>query len=445
MATAGITTSLKKLLLNQLEYGIDSDRYYVALARSNDLDDLVSVKNETLADERTIRNQLHSLKILSKTSMVVPTVEWQSNDTYVAFDDKNNDLTNFYVVNSERDVFVVVQVSKNTDGTSNPSTVEPTRALANNSAQTFKTTDGYHWKHVHSINTGVYGDFKNLTHLPINKLELTNPTLPEDIISTNLQDSAIAGQIIGIAIDSGGTGYSTVPSITIDGNGNGLASFSATINNGSITKVEIDSDDAGNLLHGAGYDYARVTVDAGDAVLRPIIGPKNGMTADPRDTLFAKSVSMKVDFDNNELTTILAENDFRTVVIMKNVKKYNSDSDFAGNTGNALNSFTLGSILPGSTFIEDEILTVAGSGQSAKVFHWDGANTLYYYQNDSTGYGDFTNGLSFTVASGGATITAMNDPDINRYSGEILYINNFAEVARDANQTEDIRLVLELD
>jgi len=444
MATAGITTSLKKLMLNLLETSVDSDRYYVALARSNNLDDLVSTESSTLSDQRAVRNQLHSIKVLSKSSMVVPTVEWQGNDTYTAYDDDNDDLTNFYVVNDDRDVFVCIQTSKNDDGTTNPSTVKPTRALANGLARSFRTSDGYLWRHIHSINSGVYSDFKNINYLPIGFIENRSPTLPEDIRSLLLQDSAVTGEIIGVAIDSAGQGYTSIPTVSFTGPGTG-AVFNITLSDGSISKVEVDSDGTGTYTHGTGYTVAKANVSYGDAVLRPIIGPRQGMVADARDTLQARAVSLKVDFDNDESSTILAENDFRTVAIMKNVKRYVNDSDFNGNTGNALNSFTLGSIVGGSTFVEDELITGDGNVAFAKVFHWDGANTLYYYQNDSTGYGAFTNNLGITTPSGQASINAINYPDIDRYSGEILYINNFAEVARDANQTEDIRLVLELD
>lgn len=443
MATAGITTSLKKLMLNLLESSVDSDQYYIALARSNSLDNLINTESSTLSEQRQVRNQLHSVKVLAKSSMVVPTIEWQANTAYTAFDDNNNALTNFYVVNSNREVFVCIQVSKNDDGTINNSTIEPTSTLANNSALSFSTSDGYVWRFIHAINIGVYSDFKNLNYLPLNKiLDEDLPTLPEDLTSVVLRDSSVGGEILSIAIDSGGQGYTTIPSITIQGNG-ASASFTATLNNGSITKIEVDSDGSGNFLHGSAFDYVKVTPSYGDAVLRPVLGPKEGTSDDPRDTLLSNTVMFKMDFDNTEASTILAENDFRTVAILKNVKTP-AGTTYTGNTGNALNYFTLGSVQGGSTFNDDEFInsTVA----SAKVFHWDGANTLYYYQNDSTGYGTFTPGLGISSLSGGqANITTINQPDIDRYSGEILYINNFAEVTRDANQTEDIRLVLTLD
>jgi hypothetical protein len=44
-----------------------------------------------------------------------------------------------------------------------------------------------------------------------------------------------------------------------------------------------------------------------------------------------------------------------------------------------------------------------------------------------------------------ASISSQTDPEIDAYSGDILYLNNVSEVIdRTSNQTEDIRIVIEL-
>ena len=46
---------------------------------------------------------------------------------------------------------------------------------------------------------------------------------------------------------------------------------------------------------------------------------------------------------------------------------------------------------------------------------------------------------------GTATITSVVNPDVDAYSGEILYINTLDEaITREADQTEDIRIVIQL-
>jgi hypothetical protein len=448
MSTAGITTDFKRLLEQLLKNNIDSDgsAYYIGISRANTFDNISNLKSETLADQRTIRTQLQSVKSLTRSSFVVPTVEWQADDVYTAFDDNDVSLSNFYVVNSKREVFVCVQQSKDSLGISLKSTVEPTSTLAGNSPKSFATTDGYIWKLIHKINNRDYSAYKNLSYTPVSRVDLVNPVLAEDILSMSLQDSSQPGEIIGIAIDYAGSNYTEIPGIVIEGNGTN-ASFSAVLDSDRIVNITVDSGGSGNILHGFGYDYAKVYPSYGNAKLRPIIGPRRGMSYDPTETLKANSFLMKVDLDNNENGTILNENDFRCVVLMKDIAAYGSTEIYTQTTGNALNYFTLSNVQVGSTFLEDEILSTTSGTASAKIFHYDDTNNyLYYYQNDSTGYGIFTLNQGIETISGGqATIDAINNPDIDKYSGEILYINNVLEVSRDADQSEDIRLVIELD
>ena len=80
----------------------------------------------------------------------------------------------------------------------------------------------------------------------------------------------------------------------------------------------------------------------------------------------------------------------------------------------------------------------------AKILVLDGS-TLYYYQDEETGFGTFTVGETITSGAATASITAINNPDIKKYSGEILYINNISTgVPRETTQTEDIRIVINL-
>ena len=59
------------------------------------------------------------------------------------------------------------------------------------------------------------------------------------------------------------------------------------------------------------------------------------------------------------------------------------------------------------------------------------------------------NGETVTVRTytGGGTLiidSADIEPDVDRFSGDILFLNNKAKVTRDRLQTEDIKLVVRL-
>lgn len=444
--TSAVTNDFRHLLIDLLKSDIDNgaSQYYIGLARAQSFD--VPADITSLHFQSHVRHTLQSVKTMSNASFVIPTVTWQSGTIYNAYDDNDFDQTNFYVVNSSRELFLCVEKPVNASGIDVASTIEPTSTLANNTAKTFSTTDGYKWRFLYKISNLAYVNYRTRSYTPVKKV-LTSDSIVEESQQYNLQNTSVAGEIIGLAIDSAGTGYDSSSSlaITISGNGSN-ASFTASIFNGSIVSVTVDSDGNGIYSHGSGYDYASATVASGDAVLRPILGPKEGTAADPVKTLKSKAIMLQTSFQDNETDTILAQNDFSQVVLLRNLHKYGSDSDFTSNTGNALKSVNI-TLTSGSSFDEDETITNTLSTASAKVFYHDTVNeVLYYYQTTETGFTSFNSGQTIQGdnSSTAATIDSLVDPDVDPYSGEILYINNITSVDRADNQTEDIRTVIQL-
>ena len=72
-------------------------------------------------------------------------------------------------------------------------------------------------------------------------------------------------------------------------------------------------------------------------------------------------------------------------------------------------------------------------------------NNVYFHQNESTGFGDFEIGETVTEIGGDATgvvSLVYADNGVNRFSGEVLYIENRHRIRRDAEQQEDIKIVI---
>jgi hypothetical protein len=434
--TSVVSNDLRTFLLDQFKSDVDNgSNYYVGISRATDF--TASSNIGSRAEQLNLRNSLQAVKVLSNVSFVVPTVEWKDGDSYSAYNDSDPDQTNFYVMNSNKEVFICVESPNNN------SAVEPTSILANGNAQSFKTSDNYIWRFMYKMSNLAYSNFKTNTYMPVKKVTGT-PTITQEIQQLELQNSA-SGEILGLTITDAGTNYPTTSTVTVSGNGSN-ASFTATASGGSLTSVTVDQDSADVFLHGSGYDYA-AAIDSGDGVLTPILAPRGGLNADPVLSLKAKSLMLQVDIQNNELGTILAENDFRQVALIRNPKKYGSDSDFTGNTGIGMKRLNLS---PGSatgTFLEDKVFKSSTNAAVGKVFFHDEINErLYYYQDLDTGFEPFSNNLQInnieeTVQ---ATILSQTNPDIDAYSGDILYLNNVTEISRENNQTEDIRIVIEL-
>jgi hypothetical protein len=151
----------------------------------------------------------------------------------------------------------------------------------------------------------------------------------------------------------------------------------------------------------------------------------------------------------NESGTFITDNDFRQIALIKNPTVPTTDSDFTNASGFAAKSLKF--TLPvGTTFTADNTIEGASSGAKAYV---DTYNTttgrLYYHQTEATGFISFTGGETVNETDGSGTGTldssgtfGLGDIDFN--SGEILYIENRAAIARSVDQTEDIKIVIQL-
>ena len=76
------------------------------------------------------------------------------------------------------------------------------------------------------------------------------------------------------------------------------------------------------------------------------------------------------------------------------------------------------------------------------IVNWDNVNNIIYLNNIR---GSFTPYSQIQGLLGGSA-TAFNEvpPGIQKYTGNILYVQNRAAVSRSTNQTEQIKLVIEI-
>lgn len=446
--TSVVTNDWRKLSLDLLIDDILSgtSRYYIGLAKSTDSDGSTVEPNSIYAQSQA-RHTLQSVKRLSNAAFVVPTVQWQQGEVYEPYTDRNYDQTNFYVLNQFNEVFVCVEQGIDDLGNVQLTGIqEPVASLAGNTGVTFETSDGYKWRYLYKISNLSYAKYKSDTFMPVSLITDAASSIPEEAEQLQLQNLATDGEIIRIEIEDAGSGYVTAPTITVVGNGDS-ASFSATIDDsdGFITRIMVDSDGAGNFLHGSGYDYASITV-SGNAVLRPVLAPKGGLNNDPTKTLKARSLIMQVDVQADENGTLIAQNDFKQVVVLKDPTEFGSTTPFTANTGNALKSMDVSAST--GKLENDELISGSVSTAVGRVlYHDETNNVVYYYQTDALGFTPFQVGDVIEGLTNGKTanVDALNDPDIDPYSGEMLYINNLAsEVARESSQSEDIRIIIQL-
>ena len=458
-----ITDKLKNLVVDLIKAN-DSDasnKYYAAIGRSeawND-SDVSPTPLRTKSEENDFRNSMQSMKLVADVSLVIPRYNWSSGTFYSAYDDTQVGNTNaYYVINANQQVYMVLRASVSATGTAVASTVEPT---GNTTGTPFKTSDGYVWKFMYSISATDANKFQSANFIPVKSIPFTNiNSSVAEVEQKAVQDAAVHGQIIGYGIESAGAGYGSAPTLTVQGNGSSAAA-TATISGGQVVKVEVaDSSDASLKIanFGSGYDYANVEVSGGSPTkpvkVRPILANSGGLGNDATIDFKASAIMFNAKPTGTETLDFVIGQDFRQVGLIKNPQTDSAghggngvSTAFTAGTGRALKALNFSAV--NTAFGEDK--TILGATSGAKAFiDKDSGNSVFYHQNDDTGFKSFQAGETVNETDGtgegvldsaGAFETTF---EVNPHTGELLYIDNRSAVTRSADQTEDIKIVIQV-
>jgi hypothetical protein len=258
--------------------------------------------------------------------------------------------------------------------------------------------------------------------------------------------------------------------------------------NGKITDATVTSG-------GQGYTYGIVdltpvqsseTIALADrAKLIPIIPPSRGHGFDLYSELGADKILIYSRFDDST-QSFPTSTKFSQVGILKNPERFSDNTIFDGINFSSAFAMKFESD-PGSTpTVGDEISASSGAkgyitsyDSQTKVLKYTRDRSLYFNNetpNDQTDYvgigseskiTEFATGDSVSPLTGaafgtiedfnGSTVNVNNKvvglgvtfsgglakPEINKQTGDIIYIDNRALVTRDARQKEDVKIILE--
>ena len=413
-------------------------------------DDLLAVKRITSSD----------------VSFAAPRINWTSGTVYDYYrHDYGNRITggtsiqsansgatnlydaNFYVMNSNFQVYKCLDNNNN-----GQSTIEPT----GENTLILETSDNYKWKYMFTLSASAQANFLSTDFMGVSS-------------NSTVSNAAVDGAINIVKIKTAGTGGTngTYTNIPMRGDGsNGQVSI--TIASGSVTAVSVTNA-------GTGYSYANIRVSdinvAGGgsltgAELDCIIEPKGGHGFDPFEELGAFFVILNTSFEGAETANsgdFTTTNDFRRVALIRDPKSAGSAATVTTLRATRAVRF---SGTPGS-FQVDEKITQTNTGAVGKVVQFDSANKiLFYTQTRYSDEGVDANGnkilFSGTDTINGATSSAtgiptgvtetVNNvslvsghslPEIDEDSGDVMYIENRAPVARSVDQTENVKLIIE--
>ena len=433
----------------------------------------------------------------SNIRRIIRKVTWTSNTSYDMYRDdysiskpapnSNSSRlydTNYYVVNSDYRVYICIDNGSSGESPKgNKSQDEPTFTDLEPSAAGI-SGDGYVWKYLFSISPSDIIKFDSTEYVTVpNDWSTSNDS---QIISIReAGDSTINfNQIKKVYIEDGGTGYSS-GTVDILGDGSG-GRVSITATGGVITSAIVTAG-------GSGYTYGIVDLGSlqpsgsipNPAKLIPIIPPSKGHGYDIYSELGTDKVLVYARFDDST-KDFPTDTQFSQVGIIKNPTTFSSDVIFTENQYSSLYAVVLTTAI--STVIGEKITQIRTDGTVAKgyVASYDSeTKVLKYFKDRSLYFGnkfdqtdynkvssdsdvyDFQSGGSNIVSNSftasinttfnnnkitvgnkiinlGATFTnGLANPEINKNTGDIIYIDNRPLVERDIRQKEDVKIILE--
>jgi len=395
----------------------------------------------------------------------------------------------FYVLNSDYKVYICIENgSSGINTTGNQSLYEPTHTdLEPSIAGT--GGDGYVWKYLFTVSPGDIVKFDSTEYITLPNNWSTSTDSQIVSVRENGDSEVNDNQIKTVYIDNPGSNYLSSGEVNILGNGTGGRVFVEVNSNGEIINTTVTSG-------GKGYTYGIVDLGplqpggniANPARLIPIIPPSRGHGYDLYKELGADRVMIYSRFDDSSRDFPI-NTKFCQIGIVKNPTKFIStevfsDSQFSGLY--AINFTTVNDTPP--TIGEKITQTVSGGIAVGYVASYDSdTKVLKYFRDRSLYYGpthdqtdyvgvstegnaniNFSNtggnvvgessnfvgqissfsGITTTVNNSiinlGVTFTdGLANPEINKKTGDIIYIDNRPLVSRNVRQKEDIKIILE--
>jgi hypothetical protein len=433
---------------------------------------------------------------------VIRRINWQSGTIYDMYrhDISRNNLSkpsnktslyesNFYVVNSDYRVYICLQNGTDPENPNGrPSLDEPTFTdLEPRPAGA--SGDGYVWKYLYTIKPNDIVKFDSLNYIPAPKNWETNT---ENATIRENADNVASGQLKIITITNRGSGLGTSRSYTnvpILGDGFGAEATIVVGNDSTVESINITS---------GGQDYTYGIVDlntagvTGDTLptFDVIISPPGGHGKNVYRELGARSILVYSRIENDNLNPdFITGNKIARVGIIKNPVSFGTTSVLvsqkASNTYaiKLTGNFETASFLPNSRITQ----TISGVGTAVgRVVSYDNKTGILKYWQDRSIVGFETGSSSLTYASefgfnlirfsssGGpidgtsnnlpvdtaftgfsTTINSMtynlgqyfsnglSNPEVKKYSGEMIYVDNRPSITRSLNQKEDIKVILQ--
>ena len=378
-----------------------------------------------------------------------------------------------YVITDEFKVYKCLKTGMSGGSTVN-STVKPTSV---DTANPQVTGDGYMWKFMYSVVASDVIKFVTNDFIPVKSIGAKSAVVgsgtnggfgstasDDGSAQWDVENAAVDGAIYHYVVTAAGSGYSNGSSgsftvdVAVEGDGSGAVA-TLTFASGSLSSVAFKDTSS----YGSGYKRASFPtlnsaisgISAGSgATIHAVISPINGHGADPIEELGGNYsiVNSRLEFGEGS-GDFPTDNDFRRIGLIKNPVQSSDGTISSASSMTATNQLT---VADASAISVDDLLTDAASesATTAKVrvvsktgnvlktlpVVNSGGEYVAFANNDEV----YKNGAGTKSTDVTASGVSTSHPEMTRFTGQILYVENRGAVSRAADQIEDIKLIIEM-
>ena len=414
---------------------------------------------------------------------------------------------NYYVVNEDFKVYICLNNGTDPENPKGRPSLDQPKFTDLEPRAAGSSGDGYLWKYLYTISPSDIIKFDSLEFVPVpsnwgtgDTADIKNNAVAGEIkvvtITNRGSGYSPAGTYKNIPILGDGTGGRVSVTVGADGK---VGSVDVTSGGTGYTRGTVQFYPDGPAKEVGGTNLSSIGLNAvgsastSIATFDVIIPPSGGHGGDIYKELGAYRVLVYSRYENNGTNPdFIVGNDFARVGIIKNPTVYGSKTQLlSASQASALGALKL-ELPENGTYTVDTLITQTigiGSTAAAKVASYDSSTgVLKYYQPVGLAQTEYNFKLlgfkrnSEVVTGGSITIngvtagsnlelqttfgTASNpgvtttvgskivnldqnfiegvaNPEIEKHSGEVIYIDNRAAIPRSLTQKEDIKIVLE--
>lgn len=443
----------------------------------------------------------------SDVKQVVRKVTWQSGITYDMYrhdikaenpSKPSNAISlydaNYYVVNSDYRVYICLQNGTNPENPSGRASLDEPTFTDLEPREAGTSGDGYVWKYLYTISPSdiIKFDSTNFIPVPADWETSTNNAAVRNNAATSGQLKIVTITNRGVGLGTANRTYTRVP---IRGDGAGAEATVVINNNSKVESVTVSSG-------GSGYTFGTLDLVSGGVptgstspVFNVIIPPQGGHGADIYRELGARNALLYSRIENDtENPDFITGNQISRIGIVENPEAYDSTQILGLDKASATYALKLtGAGYSSASFTPDSFVTqTIGVGSTAvgRVVSYDQVTGVLKYwqdrslagfntdgtQNTTPTYGfqlnrftsDPNTGGSITIVGGSVNLaiqtsftglsTVINNrtyylgqsftegvaqPEVKKYSGNIVYVDNRPSITRSISQKEDIKVILQ--